>query len=101
MTTREPTHAQQLAELQGWRCYLCGGLMCREYRPGEATWASLDHVIPLCRGGTWDADNLVAMHRHCNTWKRSALMEEITDENGKVLWTTRGNASVDTYKATG
>ncbi len=31
--------------------------------------ATLDHVQPLSRGGSHDADNLVAACHRCNQWK--------------------------------
>jgi 5-methylcytosine-specific restriction endonuclease McrA len=41
--------------------------------------ATIDHVIPLCRGGTNDDENRKAAHRGCNVWKRDALLEELPD----------------------
>lgn len=38
---------------------------------------SLDHVIPLARGGTHTADNLKLAHKVCNSRKGDRLMGEI------------------------
>lgn len=67
----------ELFAAQGGVCYLCGGGM--DLGPGTITWASLDHIVPLSRGGTWEPDNLAAAHRGCNTWKRNALIEELPE----------------------
>jgi 5-methylcytosine-specific restriction endonuclease McrA len=40
-------------------CYLCGA-------PGADT---LDHVVPVTRGGGNEPDNLRPAHRRCNTLK--------------------------------
>ena len=69
----------QLYDAQGGICYLCGAPMDREYTKGSITWASIDHIVPLCRGGTWHPSNLAAAHRGCNTWKRDSLLEELPD----------------------
>ena len=37
-----------------------------------------DHVIPVCRGGTHDDDNLVTACFKCNRSKRAKLVEEWT-----------------------
>jgi hypothetical protein len=75
-------HAKLVADLfseQQGICYLCGGGMDLGYMPGSITWASLDHKVPLKRGGTWDRSNLAAAHRGCNTWKRDAFLEQLPD----------------------
>lgn len=66
----------ELYEMQEGRCYLCGGLMYLEREAGIAR-ATVDHVVPLCRGGTNDDDNRKAAHRGCNVWKRDALLDEL------------------------
>lgn len=75
--TRAPKFVDPFFEAQEGRCYLCGGLMDRDYMPGSVTWATVDHIVPLSRGGTWDAENLAAAHRGCNTWKRNSLLSEL------------------------
>jgi hypothetical protein len=42
-----------------WTCYLCGGKV-------TAADASLDHIVPIARGGQHTADNLACTHRECN-----------------------------------
>lgn len=82
MHTGKGAHGKIVGELftaQGGICYLCGGGMDFGYMPGSITWATLDHIVPLVRGGTWLPDNLAAAHRGCNTWKRNALLEELPD----------------------
>jgi 5-methylcytosine-specific restriction endonuclease McrA len=66
----------ELFAQQEGRCYLCGGLMYLEREAGIAR-ATIDHVVPLCRGGANDDDNRKAAHRGCNVWKRDALLEEL------------------------
>jgi len=51
-------------------CYLCGKVL----EPHQVT---LDHVIPLCRGGSHTADNLKVACRSCNCRKHSKLLSEL------------------------
>ncbi len=57
-------------------CYICGGkcnyedyivrdgtIICGDYYP------SIEHVIPLCKGGTDNWDNIRLAHRKCNNIK--------------------------------
>lgn len=46
-----------------WICQLC-------FRKVALAEASLDHVIPLSKGGAHTAQNLVLVHRKCNASKR-------------------------------
>lgn len=62
-------------------CYICGGkcdfedyivsnntIICGNYYP------SIDHVIPLSKGGTDDWSNLKLAHRICNTIKGNKIV---------------------------
>lgn len=51
-------------------CYLCGKLLGRR----EIT---LDHVIPLSRGGSHTAENLRVCCHTCNVRKKDRLLEEL------------------------
>lgn len=46
-------------ERDGHRCVRCG----------SARDLTMDHDIPVAKGGSNDADNLVTMCRACNEWK--------------------------------
>lgn len=66
----------ELFHQQDGICYLCGGQMYLEREAGIAR-ATVDHVVPLCRGGSNDDENRKAAHRGCNVWKRDALLDEL------------------------
>ena len=63
--------AQAIFDRDGWRCQLCGGhldasLIGQRHNHQRP---SIDHVVPLSRGGTDDATNLQAAHLRCNEMK--------------------------------
>lgn len=71
--TREKRKARELRRTSWWRrkissgvCYYCG----RKVGPSELT---MDHVIPLGRGGTSDKVNIVAACKECNNKKKYLL----------------------------
>jgi len=51
-------------------CYLCGWIVLPEEM-------SIDHVIPLSRGGAHSQDNLEMTHKNCNSSKGSKLVSEL------------------------
>jgi 5-methylcytosine-specific restriction endonuclease McrA len=59
----------RLVEEQGYRCALSG----RELTPQAV---SLDHIVPLSRGGAHDIANLWALDQHVNTAKGTLLLDE-------------------------
>lgn len=70
---REKARARELRKSRWWRnkigqgrCYYCG----REARPVELT---MDHIIPLARGGTSTRANLVPCCKECNNKKKTLL----------------------------
>jgi 5-methylcytosine-specific restriction endonuclease McrA len=55
----------------GMRCSICD-------KPIELqVEATIDHVVPLARGGTHTEDNLRPAHRRCNAWKGDRLPSEL------------------------
>lgn len=68
---------QRLYKRDNGICYLCGGkcnledyivrdgtIICGDYYP------SIEHIIPISKGGTDNWDNLKLAHRICNSLKR-------------------------------
>ena len=73
---RERQKARELRRSQWWRnrlatgvCHYCGG----RFAPGELT---LDHIVPLVRGGRSTRGNCVPACKECNTRKRDLLPTE-------------------------
>jgi len=58
---------RRLAEAQGWRCCYCGvRLNETACHPASAT---LEHVVPVSRGGLDHEHNLVVACLDCNAWR--------------------------------
>lgn len=76
MLKKERAKARQLRGTQWWKrkrasgiCHYCRG----NFPPKELT---MDHVIPLARGGRSEKFNLVPCCKDCNTQKRQMLPAE-------------------------
>ena len=70
---REREKARKLRKSRWWQqklsggvCYYCGKL----FKPKELT---MDHIVPLARGGRSTKDNLVACCKECNNKKKTLL----------------------------
>ena len=74
--TRELSDVDRLEilEREGRVCYLCGQWLSVH----EMT---LDHVVPLARGGAHTPENLRPAHRSCNSRKGSKPPSETNDGN--------------------
>ncbi len=73
---REKRKARELRHSAWWRrkiaagiCHYCG----RKFPPRELT---MDHMIPLGRGGTSEKMNIVASCKECNNRKKYLLPTE-------------------------
>lgn len=67
---REREKARELRQSQWWKnqiargvCHYCGGV----FKPSELT---MDHVIPVARGGRSERGNIVPCCKKCNNEKR-------------------------------
>jgi 5-methylcytosine-specific restriction endonuclease McrA len=84
---REKEKARALRVSRWWqnrlapgRCHWCGG----SFPPGELT---MDHIVPLVRGGTSSRGNVVPACKECNNRKKYLLpleweeyLERLKDE---------------------
>lgn len=68
---------------QGSYCPLCGGQMTWVGEdtsiPGthhDDEYATIDHILPLSKGGGWANDNLRLVHRRCNLARGCGEYEE-------------------------
>lgn len=77
---REKAKARELRRSRWWQqktasgiCYFCG----EKFPPKELT---MDHLVPLSRGGTSRKSNLVPACKECNTRKKISLPFEMEDD---------------------
>ena len=75
---RERAKARELRQSQWWKrrraagvCHYCGN----KFPPHELT---MDHLVPLARGGRSNKGNLVPSCKQCNTRKKHQLAFEWT-----------------------
>jgi len=61
-----------LFELHNWICHICKVKIDSRLRFPHVMAATVDHVIPLCKGGTHTWDNVLPAHAACNFQKGAA-----------------------------
>lgn len=70
-TFRDLVDRQAIFVRDNWRCGLCRKRIGKSYRHPHPRSVSLDHIIPLSRGGLHRADNVQAAHLICNLSKNN------------------------------
>jgi hypothetical protein len=63
----------EIFERDGWLCQICLQPIDRTAKTLRPMAATLDHIIPLSRGGTHTRGNVQTAHRRCNSLKRELL----------------------------
>lgn len=71
-TVERFTHAE-IFERDGWHCYLCSTAIDPALAHPHPLSVSLDHVVPLIRGGAHSRANVAAAHLTCNTSKKDRV----------------------------
>lgn len=72
----------EVFERDSWICHLCNNLIDCWRRGDDWMRATLDHVVPLSRGGLHVYENVKASHWLCNMKRGNALVEEwLSGEN--------------------
>ena len=57
-------------ERDGWACHICGDPVDRSAEVPDLSAPTLDHVIPLAKGGRHTETNIKTAHFYCNSAKR-------------------------------
>ena len=65
--------AKALGARNGWNCGLCGRPVDSSLPSMTAMGATVDHIVPLKRGGTHTWSNVQLAHRTCNARKGARL----------------------------
>lgn len=52
--------------LHGWICWLCRKPINPRLRSPHPMAATVEHLVPLCKGGTHTWDNTAPAHAECN-----------------------------------
>lgn len=66
-----------VAERDDWQCWLCGDAIDKSLRWPNRYYRSIDHVVPLSRGGTHTYDNIRITHWICNVRKNNQIIEPV------------------------
>lgn len=70
---REPIYRARVFQRDDWRCHLCGEDIDRSAVAPAPLAPTLDHVIPIARGGGHTMTNIKAAHFICNSTKSDRL----------------------------
>ena len=62
-----------LFHLHGWTCHICRQQIDPKRRFPDLLAATVEHIVPLCKGGTHTWDNVAPAHAQCNFQKSDSL----------------------------
>lgn len=65
-----------LFELHAWTCYVCRQPVDRRLRFPHYMAATVEHIIPISRGGTHTWENVSMSHAKCNFTRSDSLPED-------------------------
>lgn len=63
----------EIGDRDGWVCQLCGDPVDAELRWPDPESQSLDHVVPISKGGAHSRDNCQIAHLRCNVAKNDQV----------------------------
>ena len=66
----------KLIERDGGRCYLCGDDVLFSYHYNHPKYPTIEHVMPISKGGAHSWDNVKVACRECNTYKSTTLIDD-------------------------
>ena len=66
----------KLIERDGGHCYLCGDDVLFSYHYNDPKYPTIEHVLPISKGGSHSWDNVKVACRECNTRKSTTLIDD-------------------------
>lgn len=69
MTRQGTISRSYIYKRDNWTCHLCGIKVDRHQQVPQPLAPTLDHIVPLARGGSHTYDNLAVAHFQCNSTK--------------------------------
>ena len=69
MALGEKINHTEVFDAHEWICHLCGLYISRHATKNDWYRVTLDHIIPLSKGGTHTRDNVAPAHWKCNMEK--------------------------------
>lgn len=72
-STGGPVLFAEIAKRDGWRCSICEKAVDPLVKWPDSKSPSLDHVVPLSKGGAHDPSNVALAHLGCNTAKNNRV----------------------------
>lgn len=67
---------EYLIQRDGGKCQLCGGRVVLSARHPHGDSPSMDHIVPLAKGGKHERKNMQLAHFRCNSRKGARSMDE-------------------------
>lgn len=64
---------EEIFERDAWTCQICGLHLSTDTHPFDPTAPTVDHIIPLTRGGEHSKVNAQTACLHCNSVKRDTI----------------------------
>lgn len=74
---------KKLAKRDNYKCQLCGGIVDMSKDTNDNWYGSIDHIVPISKGGTHTWGNVHLAHRYCNTVKNDERRWIFIDGNIK------------------
>jgi len=77
----QPVYRSRVFKRDRYECQLCGQPMDMSVTAPQPFAPTIDHIIPIARGGTHEPANVQSAHFICNSRKRDALEPAILATN--------------------
>jgi 5-methylcytosine-specific restriction endonuclease McrA len=66
-----------LFELHAWICYVCKKPINKYLRVPHWAAATVEHIVPISKGGTHTWDNVAPAHLRCNLDKADSMLDNL------------------------
>ena len=77
---------EEIFERDNWICGICGKEVDKDLKYPGRMCASLDHILPLSRGGNHTRDNVQLAHMKCNQIKSANIPKNSQQDSSHIVY---------------
>ncbi len=82
----EKVYRRVVWERDKGRCGLCGEMVDWDVKYPDPRSPSIDHIVPISKGGVHSYDNVQITHLRCNVGKGNREIKPVVYRGARIIW---------------
>jgi 5-methylcytosine-specific restriction endonuclease McrA len=81
----ERVYRKKVWDRDGWKCLMCGIAVNLNQDSNSKSYPTIDHIVPVSKGGNHTMDNVMLLCRSCNSVKGNKIVASDVDSRRLMI----------------